>query len=207
MREGQAFDEQVEAVRQRLDELIRLPDGRSARQRSEALTTWEELSAALQDLGAIGEELRHQNEEMAATCSSLEAERQRYHQLFDSAPDGYAVTDGEGVVREANRAMASLLHMRQESLLGRQMADFVASEERDAFDARLAQLRDGGVDKVPYWMLPMRAHEGARGQFALQVRQHLLGERPDLSGVNGRRRRSRRARSGIGRSSTARRMV
>ena len=169
MREGQAFDEQVEAVRQRLDELIRLPDGRSARQRSEALTTWEELSAALQDLGAIGEELRHQNEEMAATCSSLEAERQRYHQLFDSAPDGYAVTDGEGVVREANRAMASLLHMRQESLLGRQMADFVASEERDAFDARLAQLRDGGVDKVPYWMLPMRAHEGVPFWAAVSV--------------------------------------
>ncbi|MFN2270732.1 MAG: PAS domain S-box protein, partial [Anaerolineae bacterium] len=169
MREGQTFDEQVEAVRQRLDELIRLPDGRSARQRAEAVTSWEELSAALQDLGAIGEELRRQNEEMATTCSGLEAERQHYHQLFDLAPDGYAVTGGEGTVREANRAMASLLHMRQGSLLGRQMADFVASEERDAFDARLAQLRDGRVDKIAYWVLPMRAHDGVPFWAAVSV--------------------------------------
>jgi PAS domain S-box-containing protein len=169
MREGQAFDEQIEAVRQRLDELIRLPNGRSTRQRPEALTTWEELSAALQDLGAIGEELRQQNEEMADTCSSLEAERHHYYQLIDLAPDGYAVTDGDGVVQEANRAMASLLHIRQGSLPDKQMADFVAPEEHSAFDARLAQLRDGRVDKIAYWVLPMRAHDGVPFWAAISV--------------------------------------
>jgi hypothetical protein len=57
MREGQIFEEQIEAIRQRLDELIRRPDGRSARQKAAAVTAWEELSAALEDVGAIGEEL------------------------------------------------------------------------------------------------------------------------------------------------------
>ncbi|MFL7791212.1 MAG: PAS domain S-box protein, partial [Anaerolineae bacterium] len=169
MREGQAFDEQVEAVRQRLEDLIRSFDGRSARQRSEAVMAWEELSAALQDLGAIGEELRRQNEEMAVTCLSLESECQRYHHLFDLAPDGYAVTDGEGTVLEANRAMASLLHMRQGSLVNGQLTGFVAPEERDAFEARVAQLRDGKLDKVPYWMLPMRAHDGVPFWAAVSV--------------------------------------
>ncbi len=161
MREGQIFEEQIEAIRQRLDELIRRPDGRSARQKAAAVTAWEELSAALEDAGTIGEELRRQNEEMAATCTALEAERQHYQQLFDLAPDGYAVTDGEGVIQEANRALASLLHARQTSLVGERLADFVAPEEREAFDAWLAQLRDRKVDKVPYWVLPMRAHDGA----------------------------------------------
>jgi PAS domain S-box-containing protein len=161
MREGQIFEEQIEAIRQRLDELIRRPDGRSARQKAAAVTAWEELSAALEDVGAIGEELRRQNEEMAATCSALEAGRQHYQQLFDLAPDGYAVTDGEGVIQEANRALASLLHARQASLVGERLADFVAPEEREAFDTRLAQLRDRKVDKVPYWALRMRAHDGA----------------------------------------------
>ena len=158
MREGLAFSEQVEDLRQRLEALLRRAD---TRQRAPILATWEELSAVLEDLGASGEKLRRQNEEMAAVCETLEAERRQYQQLFDLAPDGYAVTDAEGAFQETNRALASLLHVRQRSLVGRQLADFIAPEERDAFDARLAQLRDRKVDKVSYWVLRMRAHDGA----------------------------------------------
>jgi PAS domain S-box-containing protein len=166
MREGLAFGEQVEELRQRLEALLRRAD---ARQRTGILAAWEELSAVLEDLGTIGEELRRRNEEMAAACESLEAERRRYQQFFDLAPDGYVVTDAGGIIQEANRAIASLLHVRQRSLAGERLADFVAPEERDAFDARLTQLRDRKVDKVPYWVVRMRAHDGAPFWAAISV--------------------------------------
>ncbi len=166
MREGLAFDEQVEDIRQRLEALLSRAD---TRQRAPIVAAWEELSAVLEDLGIAGEKLRQRNEELAAACESLEAECQRYRQLFDLAPDGYVVTDAEGVIQEANRAIASLLHVRQRSLKDRQLADFVAPEERDVFDARLAQLRYGQVDKVPYWVLLMKAHDGAPFWAAISV--------------------------------------
>jgi PAS domain S-box-containing protein len=166
MRKGLIFSEQVEDLRQRLEALFRRA---SARQRAPIMDAWEELSAVLEDLGEIGETLRRRNEELAVSCESLEAERQRYQQLFDLAPEGYLVTDPEGVIQEANRAVASLLHVRQRSLAGKQLADFIAPEERSTFDARLAQLRDRKVDKVPYWVLRMRAHDGAPFWVAVSV--------------------------------------
>jgi PAS domain S-box-containing protein len=166
MREGLTFTEQVEELRQRLEALLRRAD---ARQRPPIMAAWEELSAVLEDLGAVGEELRRRNEEMAVTSERLETERQHYQQLFDLAPDGYVVTDAEGIIQEANRPIASLLHVRQRSLVDRQLADFIVPEERDSFDARLAQLRDRKVDKVPYWVLRMRAHDGAPFWAAISV--------------------------------------
>jgi PAS domain S-box-containing protein len=166
MREGVSFSERVEDIGQRLEALLRQV---GARQRAPILAAWEELSAVLEDLGAAGDELRQRNEEMAAACERLKAECQRYRQFFDLAPDGYVVTDTEGVVQEANRAIASLLHVRRRSLAGRQLVDFIAPEEHDVFDARLTQLRYRKVDKVPHWVLRMRAHDGAPFWAAISV--------------------------------------
>lgn len=60
-----------------------------------------ELNAALHELQATAAELLRQNEEMAASRHTLEEERCRYQELFDFAPDGYLVTDMEGIILEA----------------------------------------------------------------------------------------------------------
>ena len=46
--------------------------------------TWQ---TAVEELGVAEEELRQQNEELLAASGALEAERQRYHELFNFAPD------------------------------------------------------------------------------------------------------------------------
>jgi PAS domain S-box-containing protein len=169
MREGQTFDEQVEAIRQRLDLLFRSLEGRGGRRKSPPAVAWEELSAALQDVGMIGEDLRQQNEELEATCKALESELQYYHDLFDSAPDGYIVTDGLGNIHLTNRAMANFLHVRQSSVPGRSLSEFIPTEERGVFNTHLTELRDRHVDKIPYWVLQMRAHDGAPFWAAVSV--------------------------------------
>jgi len=56
----------------------------------------EALQAANEELAATEEELRVQNEELAVSRTELDQTRARYQDLFESAPDGYLVTDGEG---------------------------------------------------------------------------------------------------------------
>lgn len=64
--------------------------------------------ARMQDLLAQLFEVREQNESLLLAQETLEAERQRYRDLFEWAPDGYLVTDANGVIREANEAALAL---------------------------------------------------------------------------------------------------
>jgi PAS domain S-box-containing protein len=89
----------------------------------------EEVSICLEELQVSIDELQRQNEELFATRIELETERQRYRDLFDFAPDGYLVTDLYGVIQESNRAMATLLNLSQEFLVGKPLSVFVSKSE------------------------------------------------------------------------------
>ena len=101
----------------------------------------EDLHTALQELHVAEEEQHQQNEVLAeARLIAEAAERQRYQELFDFAPDGYLVTDPVGMIREANRAAATLLGLPQAQLLDKPLACFIAEEERQDFRSFLPQL-------------------------------------------------------------------
>lgn len=104
------------------------------------LETLEELQTALEELRVAEEELMQQHEELASARASAEAERQRYQDLFEFAPDGYLVTDDVGIIWEANRAAASLLNVPQEFLIRKPLINFIPGEERRNFRAKLNQL-------------------------------------------------------------------
>jgi PAS domain-containing protein len=80
----------------------------------------DDLQTALAELHVAEEEQYQQNEALAAARLAAEAERQRYQELFDFAPDGYLVTDADGTIQEANRAAAILLGVPQPQLLDTQ---------------------------------------------------------------------------------------
>jgi PAS domain-containing protein len=88
----------------------------------------EDLQTATEELQVAEEEQYQQNEALAAARWTAEAERQRYQELFDFAPDGYVVTDPEGIIQEANRAAAVLLGVPQPGLLDKPLAGFIAEE-------------------------------------------------------------------------------
>ncbi|MDZ8187984.1 MAG: PAS domain S-box protein [Nostoc sp. ChiSLP02] len=86
------------------------------------------------------EELYQQNEELIQTRNWLEAERQHYEDLFDYAPDGYFVTNTEGLIQEANYTAAKLFNVSKHLLVGKQMINFVPLEERQQFRNQLIQV-------------------------------------------------------------------
>lgn len=124
------------------DKIFRLSELASEHGQEES---FQEIATVLEELQVAEEELLQQNEELAAARALLDAERQRYQNLFDFAPDGYLVTDPHGVVQEANLAFASLVQLEPERLAGKPLAVFVSLEDRPALRAWLAGISGQGL--------------------------------------------------------------
>lgn len=130
--------QKVEAARRRLETAGHPADG-SAQQDEAGREAQEEFASTLEELHVATEELRQQTDELLAARQDTEAQRQRYQELFEFAPDGYLVTDSDGVIREANRAAAAMLGLEPKFLAGKPILLFVAEEDRKSFDSRRAR--------------------------------------------------------------------
>jgi PAS domain S-box-containing protein len=118
----------------------------------------ENLRAALEELRVADEELRQQNEELAAAHLQVEAERRRYHELFELAPDAYVVTNLTGIVSEANRSASRLFGIDPQFMVGKALAAYVESEDRPRFRALLHQRSAGETRTTPFKLRTRRGH-------------------------------------------------
>jgi len=154
---AETFDQQitlslrrVETLWQQAHESLKLPAQESSQledvqnpQQHLLLESLTELSHSLQELQFAAGELRQQNDKLAQSQIALEAERQRYRELFEFAPDGYLVTNPDAIIVEANQAAAHSLNFSPERLVGKSFAVFVATQERRDFYYKLSQLQRG----------------------------------------------------------------
>ena len=108
-----------------------------------------ELGVTIEELMVAEEEMRVQNDALGAAGQSLEAERQRYRDLFEFAPDPYLVTDLSGVVLEANQAAFALLGLGPRSLVSKPLVVFVAPEDRLAFHTGLTEAKQASSRSGP----------------------------------------------------------
>ena len=136
----------IEAARNRLEDLIKQASTSKDPLLNEAL---EELSSSIEELGVSEEELRLQNEELMASRQIQEAERERYHELFDFTPDGYLVTSPEGIIKEANRAAGLQLGVRQDHLQGKPLRVYI--KDRNDFDTLLFRFQKKKPNAIEEW--------------------------------------------------------
>ena len=82
----------------------------------------------------------------------LEPEPDRYRRLFQVAPVGSVITDGAGVVFDANPAAAELLGRSVEELVGAPMAGFVGAERQAKLTELIEATAHGSEweDRVPF---------------------------------------------------------
>lgn len=97
----------------------------------------DELRVSVEVLQAALTELRRRSDAVSEGRVALEREHNRYRDLFDAAPEACLVTDGRGVIREANRAASELLRAEPEELVGEPLSLFVHDSDRSAFDSEL----------------------------------------------------------------------
>jgi PAS domain S-box-containing protein len=85
------------------------------------------------DLAVHQEELRAQNQKLIETLHELEDTRDRYIELYDSAPNGYCTLDRNGVVREINLTGAALLGQSRTAVVGSPLLPSIVAEDRGRF--------------------------------------------------------------------------
>lgn len=121
----------------------------------------------IEKLNTLQEELHQQEEELLAAQRVTEAERQRYQELFDFAPDGYLVTDPAGVIQQVNRVAVALLNVSSAFLVNKPLIGFVAPPERKAFRAQLVHLRQ--AERMEEWEVRIKPRGGAPFAASLTV--------------------------------------
>jgi len=99
----------------------------------------DRLDETLEELNVALEELTEQREELIESQLAVEAERRHYKDLFDSAPSPFFITDGFGVIGEANRAAAEMLGISAQDLAGKSLIMYVTN--RKPFLAALQRLK------------------------------------------------------------------
>jgi len=160
------LERQIEAARQRLTSLKQRAD---AFPQEQALLEdiLAALNTSLEELHAATEALRQQNEQLTAVRQQVEAERHRYMELFDQAPDGCLVTDPDGVIQEANLAAGALLEIPTNELVGQPVVSFVAQEDRPAFHRHLIRLQQ--LLRTQNWEVRLQRRNGLTFSAVIDV--------------------------------------
>ncbi len=141
----------------------------SARQSKSRLNrVIEDISASLQDLRAAVKEADVQAEPGAAPGESPPGpEAGGYRDFFELAPEACLVTDAQITIQESNPAAAAMLKVDRASLKGKYLRDYVAPEDRPAFQATLIQLREGGEKRN--WELRLQVADGTPVPVSINV--------------------------------------
>src|SRR5262249_26308328 len=93
----------------------------------------------------------------------------KYEELFESAPDGYLVTDAIGVILEANRSAAALLSFESRFLLGKPLASYIVPSDQSSFRQELNKLAKGNSSETKGLEFMMRPRSGLPFDAALRV--------------------------------------
>ena len=153
---GETMPLELEQLRQRIHEILsRVAEAPESRAPSIS-AAFEDLRRVLSDFVASGEELYQKIEELLALREALDHERQRYRELFEFAPDAHIVTELDGQIRLANRAAASLLQVRPNTLVSQSLLLFMSEPDRTLVLGHLADLRAGPPEVPQDWQLTMR---------------------------------------------------
>jgi PAS domain S-box-containing protein len=108
------------------------------------LLSHEDMARLVRELRISQVELELQNEELRRTQAELAHTRDRYADLYDSAPAGYFTLDTQGTVLEANLKGAAMLGRERDALPDGPFADHILPADQPAFAAHLARIRETG---------------------------------------------------------------
>jgi PAS domain S-box-containing protein len=100
----------------------------------------QDLLNVVHDLQVHQIDLQMQNDELRRTELLLQEGRDRYFELYDLAPVGYATLNSQGKMLEVNLTTTTLLGGTRNTLIGAPLPAFVREEDVDVFHQFLRQV-------------------------------------------------------------------
>jgi PAS domain S-box-containing protein len=116
------------------------------------LTELENSTEVIRQLRRQQEALQAANEELAASRLELDRTRALYQDLFETAPDGYIGTDGEGIIQEVNQAASRMFGRTAAELKGNPFSALLPTSEKEAY-LNLMACMNAGEESLPKWEL------------------------------------------------------
>lgn len=154
------FDRQIDKLCSQIQGLLKYYGSKLNSQQEMITEAFEELNTAMEELLTASEELK-------VTRAAVEKERQRYQDLFEFAPDGYLVTDTNGIILEANHVAATLLGVQQKYLVGKPLILFIAQQDRQSFNSQINNLQE-----ILNWEIHLEPRKGK--PFPANVRASVV---------------------------------
>lgn len=152
------FTEKVDLFRDHVDRLYHMIEMLPEPQKDLLAKAFQGFNIALEELQVAEEELRQQNEQLLAAQHEMLAERQRYLDLFEFAPNSYLVTNEVGIIQEANVNATKLLKHTHKGLVGKPLTIFITISERRKFRKWLSSLiQDHSLQEKEFTIQP---HQG-----------------------------------------------
>jgi PAS domain S-box-containing protein len=109
------------------------------------MPTAEESLRLVHELQVHQIELELQNQALQEMRRQLEQNLERYTDLYDFAPVGYATLASDGAILQINLAGAQLLGIERADLIGRRLGLFVSAETQPVFNTFIDQTLAGIV--------------------------------------------------------------
>ncbi|MBK8020823.1 MAG: PAS domain S-box protein [Chloroflexi bacterium] len=134
----------------------------------------DNLLVTLDNLHAAEEQLQVQEHDLTLMREKLYWERERYHELFDFAPDAYLVTNIHGRIVDANHAAAGLLGVQNRFLVGKPLLVYFTSEFRPGFLNRLHQLQTRSTTEQ--WDATVQSRAGERSDVMIRALRSTFPE-------------------------------
>jgi PAS domain S-box-containing protein len=161
--------EERASLRQRAEERFRERVTETSKTPSPAETT-----RLLHELQVHQIELEMQNEELRRTQEELEAERERYFDLYDLAPVGYLTIDANRQITEVNLTAATMLGVGRNELFHKPLSQFVSPEDQSSYYLGSKRLFDSG--EMQNWDITLVRGDGFMFSANIQGRSTHTGE-------------------------------
>ena len=174
-------EQRLKALRRRADALAQ--NYLSEESRGDKILSPAQAVKTLHELRVHQIELEMQNEELRSTHLLLDAERERYYELYDLAPVGYLSVGEHGLILQANLSAAKLLREARKQLEKQLFSNFIAPSDQDIYyllrqqvletrqeQSRELQMKPKGGQ--PFWvkLLVNLAQEGeAAAEFRIVI--------------------------------------
>src|SRR6266404_2814860 len=85
--------------------------------------------------------LQSRFEELQAQVGRLEKEREQFSSLFEAMPSGYVVMDENGIIKESNRQLETILRIRRGAMVPGPLARMVVPADVPVFLEHLRQCK------------------------------------------------------------------